>query len=89
MPADGNTALAPYRRARKALAEANLIADQRCREALEFLESKRLDDGGFAAEEKYYHLADRRMKSGRRLAGRSLVNWGGVNKRRMNEWVYE
>ena len=56
-------------------------------ERLNFLELKRLPDGGFPAEEKYYHLTDKRMKSGKRLAGRSFVDWGGVSKRKMNEWV--
>lgn len=71
----------------KVLAEANMLTNKRCREALDFLESKRLSDGGFPAEEKYYHLTDKRMKSGKRLAGRSFVDWGGVSKRKMNEWV--
>ena len=71
----------------KALAEAELIADPRCREALDLLESKRLADGGFPAEGKHYRLNVRRTKTGRWATGRSLVNWGGVSKRRMNEWV--
>ncbi len=71
----------------KVLAEADLLTDKRCHEALNCLESKRLPDGGFPAEEKYYHLTDKRMKSGNRQDGRSFVNWGGVSKRKMNEWV--
>ena len=71
----------------KVIAVAGLIADPRCEEALDLLESKRLPDGGFAAEGTYYHLTDKRMKSGNRLAGRSFADWGGSGKRRMNEWV--
>lgn len=71
----------------KVIAEAGLISDVRCGEALDLLESNRLPDGGFPAEDKYYHLTDKRMKSGHRLAGRSLVDWGGSGKKHMNEWV--
>jgi hypothetical protein len=65
----------------KVMAEAGLIGDLRCQEALALLESKRLPDGGFPAEKKYYRVTDRRT------SGRSLVDWGGTGQRRMNEWV--
>jgi hypothetical protein len=65
----------------KVMAEAGLIGDLRCQEALALLESKRLPDGGFPAEKKYYRVTDRRTSS------RSLVDWGGTGQRRMNEWV--
>jgi len=71
----------------KVIAEAGLLSDDRCQEALDVLESKQLPDSGFPAEEKYYRTTDRRMKSSRRLAGRSMVDWGGVSKRRMNQWT--
>jgi len=71
----------------KVMAEAGFLADARCAEALDLLESKRLPDGGFAAEGRYYRTSDRRMKSGRRLSGFSRVDWGGTSGRRMNEWV--
>ena len=71
----------------KLLAEAGLIDDPRCREALDVLESKRLEDGGFPAEEKYYDARGRKTSTGRWRTGRSAVNWGGVSKRRMNEFV--
>ena len=38
----------------KVLAEAGMIGDPRCQPALDLLESKRLPDGGFPAEESYY-----------------------------------
>ena len=71
----------------KALAEAELIGDPRCREALDLLESKRLADGGFPAEGRYYRLDVQRKKTGRWPSDRSLVDWGGTSKRRMNQWV--
>jgi hypothetical protein len=71
----------------KVTAEAGFLADPRCAEALDLLESKRLADGGFATEGRYYRTNERRMKSGRRLSGYSLVDWGGASSRRTNEWV--
>lgn len=65
----------------KVLAEAGFIGDPRCREALDLLESMRLPDGGFAAGKKYYG------KSWKGGAGRSLVDWGGAGKKRMNPFV--
>ncbi len=65
----------------KVMAEAGLIGDARCGEALELLESKRLNDGGFPAEEACYHLTDELEY------GRSVVDWGGVSKGQMNEFV--
>jgi hypothetical protein len=62
------------------MAEAGFIHDPRCQEALELLESKRLPDGGFPAEEKYYSSASA-------ASGSSTVNWGGVSRRRMNPFV--
>jgi hypothetical protein len=63
----------------KTLAEANKIMDPRCCNALDLLESKRLVDGGFPAEGKHYKTSGK--------YGLSPVDWGGVNKRKMNEWV--
>ena len=65
----------------KVMAEAGFLEDERCSDALDLLESKRLPDGGFPAEAKYYRVGT--TKSG----ARSLVDWGGVNKKRMNEFV--
>ena len=66
----------------KVMTEAGLIEDKRCNDALDLLESKRLPDGGFPAEKKYYQRTDLLKRS-----GRSLVNWGGTSKKRMNEFV--
>ena len=65
----------------KACAEANLIRDRRCREAVEVLKSKQLADGGFPCEKREYVLGTRGTKP------KSLVDWGPVSTRRRNEWV--
>jgi len=65
----------------KVLAEAGFIGDPRCAAALDLLESKRLPDGGFPAEHRYYRISDKPVSN------RSLVNWGGVSKKRLNEYV--
>ena len=65
----------------RVMAEAGFIGDVRCREALELLKAKRLNDGGFPAEEAHYHLTEELEY------GRSLVDWGGVSMSQMNEFV--
>ncbi len=65
----------------KVLAELGSLRDERCSEALDLLESKRLPDGGFPAEGTYYRTA-RSAKT-----GRSLVSWGAQSRNRMNEFV--
>ena len=65
----------------KVMAEAGLIMDRRCEEALTLLESKRLADGGFPAESRYYRVDEKQ------LSGHSHVDWGGVSKVRMNPFV--
>ena len=65
----------------KVLAEAGLVKDPRCSDALDLLESKRLPDGGFPAERKYYRVVPEPQNGG------SLVDWGGTSKKRMNPWV--
>ena len=65
----------------KVMVEAGLIGDPRCQEALDLLESKRLPDGGWPAEKRYYRSSDRPGSS------LELVEWGGASKRRANPWV--
>lgn len=65
----------------KVIAEAGLICDERCTEALDVLESKRLPDGGFPAEVAYYGTARSRP------SGYSPVKWGVKRTGQMNEWV--
>ncbi len=62
------------------LAEIGLIHDQRCGDALDLLESKRLPDGGLPAEARYYRPAHASSNA-------SLVDWGGASERRANPWV--
>ncbi len=72
----------------KVMAEAGFIADRRCGEALDLLESKRLPDGGFPAEGKYWKQVSLAvlMQPGQR-SGSELVEWGPVSVRRSNPWV--
>jgi hypothetical protein len=65
----------------KVMAEAGYVGDPRCAEALDLLASKRLADGGFPAEAKYYRVGPPGVYS------RSTVDWGGTSRRQMNEFV--
>ena len=65
----------------KVMAEAGWLDDERCQAALNLLESKRLADGGFPAQKKYY------QSNSRAKSGRSLVDWGGTSRTKMNEFV--
>lgn len=65
----------------KIMMEAGLILDPRCGDALDLLESKRLPNGGWLAEERFYRT------SAQAPSGTELVRWGPVGKTRMNEWV--
>ena len=65
----------------KVMAEAGLLGDPRCQAALELLESKRLPDGGFPAEESYAR------PTRPQLSGYSPVSWGGTRRKTMNPFV--
>lgn len=65
----------------KALGELGLLGDKRCQDALDLLEQKRLKDGGFPAESRYYKVS---QNIG---LGHDFVDWGGTGKTRMNPWV--
>jgi hypothetical protein len=65
----------------KVLAEAGLLSDPRCAEALDLLESKRLPDGGFPAEESYSR------PTRPTLSGYMPVSWGGRSTKKMNPFV--
>jgi hypothetical protein len=65
----------------KGMAEAGLLGDPRCQAALELLESKRLPDGGFPAEESYAR------QTRPQLSGYSPVSWGGTSRKSMNPFV--
>jgi len=66
----------------KVMAETGFINDSRCNDALDLLESKRLPDGGFPAEEKLYRVAGTARSS-----RCSSVDWGGAGLKRSNEFV--
>jgi hypothetical protein len=66
------------------MAEVGCIADERCAQALDLLESKRLPDGGFPAEKRLYRVTDKQFATG---SSASRVSWGVTSKRQMNEWV--
>ena len=66
----------------KAMASIGRIRDPRCVEALDLLESKRLPDGGWPAEKRYYKVRPATFE-----ANSDYVDWGGTGARRMNEWV--
>jgi len=65
----------------KVLTEAGFIGDPRCAAALDLLESKRLPDGGFPAEESYAR------PTRPQLSGYSPVSWGGTSKKMMNPFI--
>jgi len=65
----------------KVIAEAGLITDVRCDDALDLLESKSLPHGGWAAEKRFYTVSDE-LK-----LGADYVSWGKTGKRSFNEWV--
>jgi len=65
----------------KVMAEAGFVGDLRCAGALDVLQSKSLPDGGWPAEGRFYQTA--RPAS----SGYDRVAWGGVSRRRLNEWV--
>jgi hypothetical protein len=65
----------------KVMAETGSLGDPRCTAALELLESKRLPDGGFPAEESYAR------PTRPQLSGYSPVNWGGTSRKIANPFV--
>jgi hypothetical protein len=66
----------------KVFAEIGVTDDRRVGDALDLLEEKRLPDGGWPAEERYYNRVTSEV-----ALGNDYVDWGGVSKKRMNEWV--
>jgi hypothetical protein len=63
------------------MAEAGFISDPRCQDALNLLESKRLPDGGFPAEETFSR------PTRPQLSGYTPVTWGGRSTKKMNPYV--
>jgi hypothetical protein len=65
----------------KVMAEGGWITDSRCSEALDWLESRRLPDGGLPADARWYTVTERDV------SGRSAVEWGSVSKTKSNPFV--
>lgn len=65
----------------RGMAEAGLLGDRRCADALDLLESQRLPDGGWSAQGRYWTPA----AAGRPLGDR--VDWGPSQPGVRNEWV--
>lgn len=65
----------------RAMLECGLLDDPRCQPALDFLESKRLPDGGFGAETKHYKYSQAVQ------TGNSRVDWGGSSSQHYNAFV--
>lgn len=70
-----------YLGALKVFAELGALNHERCRDALDLLESKQLKAGGWAAEKNYYKVSDTVG------LGHDVSDWGPTGKTRMNEWV--
>lgn len=66
----------------QAMAALGRLGDPRCHEALDWLESRRLRDGGWPADRRCYRVSATRVSM-----GTDLVDWGGTSPRRHNEWV--
>jgi hypothetical protein len=66
----------------KAMMRVGRIRDARCADALDMLEERRLPDGGWPAEKRYYKVSPKTLTS-----NADYVNWGGTSRKRMNEWV--
>jgi hypothetical protein len=64
-----------------AMTELGLTKDKRCSDALDLLEEKELDGGGWPAEERFFR------PGAKRALGYDNVDWGGVSKSRRNDWV--
>jgi len=65
-----------------AMIEIGKIRDRRCADALDLLEGKRLPDGGWAPDRRYYKVSPKAM-----VSNADYVDWGGASRSRMNEWV--
>jgi hypothetical protein len=66
----------------KAMTRIGKINDPRCTDALDLLEERRLPEGGWPAERRYYKVSPRVMAS-----STDYVDWDGTSAKRMNEWV--
>lgn len=63
------------------MGELDLLDDERCGQALDLLEGKRLADGGWPAEARFYSVSLEPKSNS------DSVDWGGITRKRMNPWV--
>jgi hypothetical protein len=68
----------------KVMAEAGFIGDPRCQQALDWLEVRRLPEGGFAADSRHYTV---NHTPGKIVPRGSRADWGVVSRRQPNEFV--
>jgi len=66
----------------KVMSRLGLLGDRRCVDGLDLLEAKRLPDGGWPAEARYYARTD-----GRNGVYAERTNWGGTSVRDSNPWI--
>ena len=71
----------------KVMAEAGYLGNPRCQEALALLESKRLPDGGWPAEARYYRTNCSPEEAQKAASSCSPVDWGGTSVRHSNPYV--
>lgn len=64
----------------KAMAALGLAEEKRCADALDLLEKKELESGGWAVEARYYKPSTAEARTGD-------VDWGAASKTKLNEWV--
>jgi hypothetical protein len=69
-----------------AMAEMGLIKDPRCADALDLLERKELPNGGWTAQGRFYTVSHS-VDVSTRFGSISLVDWGGIGTKKLNEWV--
>lgn len=67
----------------KVMKELGFIHDPRCKPALDLLASRRLPDGGFPADGRWYRTTNPNPK----ISGYSPTDWGPTGKTRANEYV--
>ena len=66
-----------------AMVDIGKIRDSRCTDALDLVEGKRLPDGGWPAEKRYYTVS----RGAAMRSNADSVTWGATGRSRMNEWV--
>jgi hypothetical protein len=65
----------------KGMAEVGRIRDRRCSEALDWLESRELPNGGWPVDARHFRVSKKFETRG------EYVNWGSPHRAKMNEWV--